>query len=121
MIAATFNPIPHAEAAACMREEEDVAAYTAAYVSLRDAMIDALLKDPTRVVHTPAYKHMPVRARYTAAYEAMANMTDSVALDLCKLLAACDQANMPLAQKLAQSIVVRIAHEYAETHAGAAS
>ena len=68
-------------------------------------------------MRTPAYRP---GTHYTAAYEAMADLSDEEAVEICTLLGACDRGDFTLARLLAQAIVTRLAHQHAAHHAAGA-
>lgn len=112
---------PTASQAWCERQEELAelrgeaieAAAEREHKRLKDAMIDAILTDPRRIVETPGYDY-PVN--YTAAYEALIYVSDETAVDICNLIGACDRADFRSANILAKALVARLASLYADRH-----
>lgn len=110
------DPIPPAEAAWEREDDRRQAEDRAEHAELMSDMLDALLTDPRRVVATPAYQ---TSTRYTAAYEALSEITEERALQVCQLLAACDRGDWRTASVLSKAILSGIAQQYADTHVGA--
>lgn len=110
-----FDPIPALTSAHLSQLERHEDAAERAHNELRALMVDTLIRDPADTVPVVRFDG---RTKYSSAAEVAieCHVSDELAVDLFRLVGMCEKSADPALRICAQSILARIADDYANTH-----